>query len=59
MPDYRIYRLSAENRIVGVSEVVECETDQEAITEAKKKLDGLDVEIWQGPRVVLRLKSID
>jgi hypothetical protein len=59
MPDYRIYRLSADNRIVGPSEMVECESDQEAITQAKIKLDGLDIEVWQGPRKVIWLKSTD
>ena len=59
MPSYRIYKLSADNHIVGVSEVVECESDQEAITQATKKLDGLDIEIWQGQRSVIRLKSME
>ena len=40
MPNYRIYKLSADNHIVGVSEVIECESDSEAITRATKKLDG-------------------
>jgi hypothetical protein len=39
--------------------VVECESDQEAITQATKKLDGLDIEIWQGQRSVIRLKSME
>jgi hypothetical protein len=30
-----------------------------AIAEAKKLLDGLDIEIWQGARVVVRLKPQD
>jgi hypothetical protein len=59
MPSYRIYKLSHDNHIVGVPETVEYESDQEAITHAKVKLDGLDVEVWDGPRVVIRLKSLD
>jgi hypothetical protein len=58
MPDYRIYKLSPENRIVGVPETVEYESDQEVIAHTKEKLDGLDVEVWDGPRVVIRLKSV-
>jgi hypothetical protein len=56
MPGYRIYKLSPDNHIVGIPEVVEYESDQEVIAHAKEKLDGLDVEVWDGPRIVIRLK---
>lgn len=58
MPSYRIYKL-AENRIVGVPEIVERETDEAVTAYAKERLDGLDLEVWDGPRVVIRLKSTD
>jgi hypothetical protein len=57
MPHYRIYQLSRENRIVGVPEEAEFDSDEDVIGHAKTKLDGLDIEIWNGPRVVIRLKS--
>ena len=57
MPTYRIFRLSADNRIVGGSEVVECESDHDAITHARAKQDELEIEIWQRPRKVIWLKS--
>jgi hypothetical protein len=58
MPHYRIYKL-ADNRIVGVPATVEYDSD-EAVTEfAKQILDGKDIEVWDGPRVVIRLKSTE
>jgi hypothetical protein len=59
MPSYRIYRLSPDEHIAGPPEVVKCDSDQEVIAHAKEKLDGLDIEIWDGPRIVIRLKSPD
>ncbi len=57
MPHYRIYKLSSDKYIVGVPEEVEFNSDRDVIGHAKTKLDGLDIEIWDGPRVVIRLKS--
>ncbi|HTE77622.1 MAG TPA: hypothetical protein VK653_12920 [Xanthobacteraceae bacterium] len=59
MPHYSIYRLSVDNNIFGRPEVVDCDSDQEVIARAKARLDGLDVEVWNGPRIVIRLKSTD
>jgi hypothetical protein len=36
--------------------MVECHSDAE-VTKAKAMLDGLDIEIWDGPRLVLRLPA--
>lgn len=51
MPAYRIYRLTPDQHIVGVPEVVERDSDQDVIAHAKPKLDGLDIEIWNGCRL--------
>ena len=59
MPHYHIYSLSVDNNIFGRPEVVNCDSDQEVIAHAKARLDGLDVEVWDGPRIVIRLKSTD
>jgi hypothetical protein len=56
MPDYRLYTLKNDGHIAGPPKILQCADDQEAIAEAKKLLDGLDIEIWQGARVVIRLK---
>ena len=59
MPSYRLYKLRDADRIVGPPTVIECDSDAEVIAKAKAMLDGLDIEVWDGPRVVIRLKSID
>jgi hypothetical protein len=59
MPEYRVYTLTAENKIAGPSRILFCVDDQEAIGQAKQSLDGHDIEIWRGTRIISRLKSID
>jgi hypothetical protein len=54
----RIYQLSRDMKINGVPEKVQYETDQKVIAHAKKNLGGLDVEIWEGPRVVSRIERL-
>lgn len=51
MPQYRIFRLE-DGHIRHASIIVECATDAEAILEAKQYVDGVDVELWDGPRRV-------
>jgi hypothetical protein len=57
MPAYCIYSMTSDNHIKGVPEQIECDSDREVIAHAKAKLDGLDLEVWDGPRVVIRLRS--
>jgi hypothetical protein len=66
VPTYRLFRLSPDNQIFGVSEVVDFDSevvdfdsDREVIDHAKSKMDGLSIEVWDGPRLVIRLKPID
>jgi hypothetical protein len=59
MPEYRICTLSHASKIASPPTDIECASDEEAVTEAKKLLNGLDIEIWQGARVVTRLRSAD
>ena len=59
MVPYRIYKMSPDNRIVGIADEIEFDSDQDAIKHANTKLDGLDLEVWHGPRMVIRLKSTD
>jgi hypothetical protein len=58
MPDYRVYKIK-NNQIVGAPVVVACESDRDAIQQAKKLVDGHDIELWDGPRFVIGLKSAD
>jgi hypothetical protein len=59
MPDYRIYVLTEEGRITTPPRLVTADTDQAAIRRARHLLDGSDVEVWEGPRLVRRIKAVD
>jgi hypothetical protein len=34
-----------------------CRDDAEAIAQAKRLIDERDIEVWNGPRFVIKLKS--
>ena len=57
MPEYRFYTLLRGNKIAGPATQVECSSDEEAISQAKKFINGLDIEVWQGARLIARLQS--
>jgi hypothetical protein len=57
VPTYRLFRLFPDNQILGVSETVAFDSDVEVIDHAKAKLDGLAIDVWDGVRLVTRLKS--
>ncbi len=57
MPKYRVYFVDRTKHFSRPPEIVECDDDQEAIQKAKQLLDGLDVELWDGPRMVVRFAS--
>jgi hypothetical protein len=57
--DYRIYVISDDDHIVGLPEVISCVSDEEAVQSAAQRLNGHDLEIWQGSRKVSRLPSVD
>jgi hypothetical protein len=59
MPEYRIYTLSAGNRIAGPPRLIDCDNDQAAIKEAKQLINGKYLEVWQGARCVTRLRPAD
>ncbi len=56
MPEYRVYRIK-DGHTAGVPAILSCDTDQEAIEKANQLLDGLDVELWQGARVVAKIPA--
>jgi len=39
--------------------VLVCKSDTEAVEQAKKLLNGLDIEVWEGARKVARIESPD
>lgn len=56
MAEYRAYTLDSEGHITGFEPIV-CTCDEEAITQAKRLVDGHDVELWSGRRFVILLRS--
>lgn len=58
MIEYRIYNFSSDNHISGVPVVALCETDDAAIAEARKLLNGLAIEVRQAARRVLVSKPM-
>ncbi len=57
MLDYRTYELSTATHITGPAHVVTCDTDHAAIQTARDLVAGHDFEVWDGPRLVVRIKS--
>ena len=57
MPEYRLYTLLNGDKIAGPATRVECSSDEEAISQAKKFISGLDIEVWQDARLIARLRD--
>jgi len=55
MPDYRIYRIEEDGHIAHRPLVVTCDSDEEAVENARKYLDGMPLEVWRLDRCVSRL----
>jgi hypothetical protein len=56
MPQYRVFRLDLAGKVLGPSEKIEVDNDQDAIREARKNLNGATLEIWDGMRRIAILK---
>ena len=54
---YRAYRVSSDGRIEDARLLV-CSSDAEAIVQAAQIAAGLDVELWQGDRLVTRVEIV-
>jgi hypothetical protein len=57
MPYYEAYVLTEDDHISAPPHIIACGTDQEAIQRSTKLVNGHDIELWEGPRLVTRLKS--
>jgi hypothetical protein len=58
MPVYQIYKLNTQGRMTGHALVLICEKDADVIRKVESLVDGHDVEILEGGRLVGRLKSV-
>jgi hypothetical protein len=55
MPEYRFYSIKKDGHVVEPPAVHEYPRDDDALKEAKQRLNGHDIEIWQGARLVAYL----
>jgi hypothetical protein len=53
--EYRAYTVGSDGHFIGFDPLV-CADDAEAIEKAKHLVDGHDVELWSGARLVIQLK---
>ena len=53
---YRLYGLDGVNRVAS-GEWIEADDDKTAIAAATEMMDGHDCELWQGRRMIARIKS--
>jgi hypothetical protein len=56
MAEYRAYQVGSDGRFIGFEPLV-CADDSEATERAEQLVDGHDVELWSGSRLVARLKQ--
>ena len=52
MPEYRFYAIKPDGHIEQLPTVVDCPNDLAAISGARQRLGGHDIEIWKGPRLI-------
>ena len=57
MSEYRICLITQDNHIANTPVTIVCDDDQTAIERSQKLLDRNDVQLWQGRRLVTRLKA--
>lgn len=59
MPDYRFYSIKKDGHIAGPAIERNCPNDREALKEARELVNGHDIEVWQGSRVLAYLAPDD
>jgi hypothetical protein len=55
MAEYRAYAVGLDGHFISFEPLV-CHDDTEAIAKAQRMVDGHDVELWSGDRLVIRLE---
>jgi hypothetical protein len=53
--EYRAYTVDDDGHFVGYEPLI-CDNDDDAIAKASSLMDGHDIEVWSGPKLVVRLK---
>jgi hypothetical protein len=57
MTAYRVYFVDDTGHVAGPPKIVECADDNEALQKAKQLIDGKDLEVWEGPRLIARFPA--
>jgi hypothetical protein len=52
---YHLYTVGFDGKYAGLSRIVECADDREAVAKAMQTTDGIAVEIWEAKKIVARL----
>jgi hypothetical protein len=55
MAEYRAYIVGVDGHFIDFEPLI-CDDDDGAIEKAKRFVDGHDVELWCGERLVIRLR---
>jgi hypothetical protein len=55
MPEYRAYVVGHDGHFIGFDPFV-CPDDATAIEKAKSLVERYGVELWSGPRLIIRLE---
>ena len=53
--EYKIYRLDTQGKISAPPEVVTSDQEQAVVERARAMVDGCDIEVWQGERLVIHV----
>jgi hypothetical protein len=55
--EYTIYQIDPDGHISRPPNVITCDDDEAALNEAKRRVNGRDLEVWHRDRVVGRVPS--
>jgi len=56
---YRVCTVDENNNAIKNVSVIQCRDDEDAIQRVKPLVDGQDIELWEGMRLVSKFKSVD
>jgi len=59
VPSFRAYPVSSNRKVASApSVVIVCENDADGLRQARQLVSDSDIELWDGPRFIARLKPL-
>ena len=59
LPSFRAYPVSKNRKVAAApSVVIVCENEQDGLQQAQQLVNEDDIELWDGPRFIARLKPL-